>query len=138
MSKCIDVLVRTHPHGRGADASDHSESRGQMASEHIQTFTDGNFDSDVLKAAQPVLVDFWAEWCGPCRAMEPSIHALAGDYVGKVSVGKLNVDDNPSITMRYMVRGIPTVMLFKGGQIVDQVVGLVDKGALKQMLDKHL
>ncbi len=81
----------------------------------------------MLKAATPVLVDFWAEWCGPCRAMEPSINALASDYVGKVSVGKLNVDDNPSITMRYMVRGIPTVMLFKGGQIVDQVVGLVDK-----------
>jgi thioredoxin 1 len=109
-----------------------------MASENVQTYTDGNFDSDVIKADQPVLVDFWAEWCGPCRAMEPSINALAGDYVGKVAVGKLNVDDNPSITMRYMVRGIPTVMLFKGGEIVDQVVGLVDKGALKQMLDKHL
>jgi thioredoxin 1 len=109
-----------------------------MASENVHTYTDGNFDSDVLKAGQPVLVDFWAEWCGPCRAMEPSINALASDYVGKVSVGKLNVDDNPSITMRYMVRGIPTVMLFKGGEIVDQVVGLVDKGALKQMVDKHL
>jgi thioredoxin 1 len=109
-----------------------------MASEHIQTFTDGNFDVDVLKAATPVLVDFWAEWCGPCRAMEPSINALAGDYAGKVSVGKLNVDDNPSVTMRYMVRGIPTVILFKGGEIVDQLVGLVDKGTLKQMVDKHL
>jgi thioredoxin len=109
-----------------------------MASEHIQTYTDGNFDSDVLKAATPVLVDFWAEWCGPCRAMEPAIDAFAADYVGKVAVGKLNVDDNPSITMRYMVRGIPTVMLFKGGQIVDQVVGQVDKGALKQMVDRHI
>ena len=109
-----------------------------MAAENVQTYTDTNFDADVLNAGQPVLVDFWAEWCGPCRAMEPSINALASDYVGKVSVGKLNVDDNPSITMRYMVRGIPTVMLFKGGQIVDQVVGLVDKNALKQMVDKHL
>jgi thioredoxin 1 len=109
-----------------------------MASEHTQTFTDGNFDSDVLKAATPVLVDFWAEWCGPCRAMEPSINSLAADYVGKLSVGKLNVDDNPGITMKYMVRGIPTVMLFKGGEIVDQVVGLVDKNALKQMVDKHI
>ncbi len=109
-----------------------------MAAENVQTYTDTNFDADVLKAGQPVLVDFWAEWCGPCRAMEPSINALASDYVGKVSVGKLNVDDNPSITMRYMVRGIPTVMLFKGGQIVDQVVGLVDKNALKQMVDKPI
>jgi thioredoxin 1 len=109
-----------------------------MASEHTQTFTDGNFDTDVLKASTPVLVDFWAEWCGPCRAMEPSISALAGDYVGKIRVGKLNVDDNPSTTMRYMVRGIPTVILFKGGEIVDQLVGLADKSALKQMVDKHL
>ena len=109
-----------------------------MASDHTQIFTDTNFDTDVLQAGTPVLVDFWAEWCGPCRAMEPSIHALAGDYAGKVSVGKLNVDDNPSVTMRYMVRGIPTVMLFKGGEIVDQLVGLVDKGTLKQMVDKHL
>jgi thioredoxin 1 len=109
-----------------------------MASEHTQTFTDGNFDSDVLKSSTPVLVDFWAEWCGPCRAMEPSITALASDYVGKVRVGKLNVDDNPTVTMKYMVRGIPTVILFKGGQVVDQLVGLADKGTLKQMVDKHL
>jgi thioredoxin 1 len=109
-----------------------------MASEHTQTFTDGNFDTDVLKSSTPVLVDFWAEWCGPCRAMEPSITALATDYVGKVRVGKLNVDDNPTVTMKYMVRGIPTVILFKGGQVVDQLVGLADKGTLKSMVDKHL
>jgi thioredoxin 1 len=108
-----------------------------MASEHVQTFTDGNFDTDVLKAATPVVVDFWAEWCGPCRAMEPAINAVAGAYKGRVAVGKLNVDKNPAVTFRYMVRGIPTVMLFKNGEIVEQVVGIVDEASLKQMIDKH-
>jgi thioredoxin 1 len=107
-------------------------------SEKVVTFTDGNFDADVLKAATPVVVDFWAEWCGPCRAMAPAIDALAGDYAGKVTVGKLNVDENPAVTMRYMVRGIPTVMLFKGGQMVDQIVGVVDKSLLKQLVDRYL
>ena len=109
-----------------------------MASEHLQTFTDGNFDSDVLKASTPVLVDFWAEWCGPCRAMEPSITQLATDYIGKIAVGKLNVDDNPSTTMRYMVRGIPTVMLFKGGQIVERVVGVSPQASLEKKFEPHL
>lgn len=109
-----------------------------MASENVQTFTDGNWDGSVLKAAQPVLVDFWAEWCGPCRMLAPTIDALAGEYAGKVAVGKLNVDDNPETAMKYMVRGIPTVMVFKGGQVVDQVVGLADKDSLKRVIDKHL
>ena len=109
-----------------------------MASEHTLTFTDGNFDTDVLKAPTPVLVDFWAEWCGPCRALAPAISAVAEDYVGKVSVGKLNVDDNPGVTMQYMVRGIPTVMVFKGGEVVEQIVGLADKAEFKKALDKHL
>jgi len=109
-----------------------------MASDLIQTYTDDNFDGNVLKAATPVVVDFWAEWCGPCRALGPAIDALAQDYQGKVAVGKLNVDDNPTTTVKYMVRGIPAVLLFKGGKMVDQVVGLVDKGTLKQMVDRHL
>lgn len=109
-----------------------------MASDLIQTYTDDNFDGSVLQAATPVVVDFWAQWCGPCRALAPAIDALAQDYQGKVAVGKLNVDDNPNTTVKYMVRGIPAVLLFKGGKMVDQVVGLVDKGVLKQMVDKHL
>ena len=109
-----------------------------MASDKVTTFTDDNFDASVLQASTPVLVDFWAEWCGPCRALGPTIDALAGDYAGRVSVGKLNVDENPGITVKYMVRGIPTVMLFKGGQVVEQIVGLADKAEFKKALDKHL
>lgn len=109
-----------------------------MASDKIATFTDTNFDADVLKASTPVLVDFWAEWCGPCRALAPTMDALANDYAGKVTVGKLNVDENQKITIQYQVRGIPAVMLFKGGKMVDQIVGVADKSAFKQMIDKHL
>ncbi len=109
-----------------------------MAANNVATFTDSNFDQDVLKASTPVLVDFWAEWCGPCRALGPTIDALATDYAGKIKVGKLNVDENQQITVQFQVRGIPAVMLFKGGQMVDQVVGLADKAAFKQMIDKHL
>jgi thioredoxin 1 len=108
-----------------------------MASEKIQIFTDGNFDSTVVKADKPVLVDFWAEWCGPCRRLAPTVEALASDYDGKVAVGKLNVDENPNTAGRFSIRGIPTILIFKGGQIVESVVGLTDKDHLKQLLDKH-
>ena len=109
-----------------------------MASEKVQTFTDGNFDTTVIQAGTPVLVDFWAEWCGPCRRMAPTVDALASDYDGRVAVGKLNVDDNPNVAQRFSIRGIPTLLLFKGGDVVDQVVGLADGAQLKQMIDKHL
>jgi thioredoxin 1 len=109
-----------------------------MAAQNVATFTDGNFDASVLKSSMPVLVDFWAEWCGPCRALGPTIDALAAEYAGRVSIGKLNVDENPQITMQYMVRGIPTVMVFKGGQVVETIVGLADKNEFKAKLDSHL
>jgi thioredoxin 1 len=107
-------------------------------SEKVVTFTDSNFDAEVLKATTPVLVDFWAQWCGPCRAMSPAIDALADEYAGRVTVGKLNVDENPAATIEYQVRGIPAVMLFKGGQRVDQIIGVADKSLLKQMIDRYL
>ena len=109
-----------------------------MASDKIVTFTDSNFDADVLKANTPVLVDFWAEWCGPCRALGPTIDALAAEYAGRVRVGKLNVDENQQTTINFQVRGIPAVMLFKGGRVVDQIVGVADKADFKRMIDKHL
>jgi thioredoxin 1 len=109
-----------------------------MASEKVQTFTDGDFERTVLQSPTPVLVDFWAEWCGPCRRLAPTVEALASDYDGRVTVGKMNVDENPTTAERFMIRGIPTLLLFKGGHIVEQVVGLADKDSLKRVIDRHV
>jgi thioredoxin 1 len=109
-----------------------------MASEKVQTLTDGNFDQSVIKSAQLVLVDFWAEWCGPCRRLAPTVDELANQYDGRVTVGKLNVDQNPNVAFRYSIRGIPTLLLFKGGEIVESVVGLAEKELLTKLIDKHV
>ncbi len=109
-----------------------------MAGNHTLTFTDADFDKDVLQAAVPVLVDFWAEWCGPCRMMGPTVDQVASDYAGKVKVGKLDVDANQQTAFRYGIRGIPTILLFKGGQIVEQKVGAIGKPEFQKMLDKHI
>jgi len=101
-------------------------------------FTDASFDKDVLNADVPVLVDFWAEWCGPCRMMAPTVDQVASDYAGTVKVGKLDVDSNQQTAARYGIRGIPTLLLFKGGQIVEQKVGAIGKPEFQKMLDKHL
>lgn len=98
--------------------------------------TDSSFDEEVLKSEIPALVDFWAEWCGPCRTVGPIVEELAGEYEGKVKVAKLNVDNNKETPTRYGVRGIPTLILFKGGQVVDQIVGAVPKNRIKELLDK--
>ena len=102
------------------------------------TLTDGNFDGSVIKSSVPVLVDFWAEWCGPCRMIAPTVEALASDYDGKVTIGKLNVDDNPNTAMQFGVRSIPTLLLFKNGEVVESIVGLADKSRLQSVIEKHL
>ena len=109
-----------------------------MAGDNTVNFTDASFDKDVLNAEVPVLVDFWAEWCGPCRMMAPTVDQVASDYAGKVKVGKLDVDSNQQTAARYGIRGIPTLLLFKGGQIVEQKVGAIAKPEFQKMLDKHL
>ena len=109
-----------------------------VQTENVQTFTDANFDESVIKAALPVLVDFWAPWCGPCKRLAPTVEALATDYAGKVTIGKLNVDDNQGTAFKFQIRGIPALLLFKGGQVVESIVGLKSRDDLKKVLDSHV
>lgn len=105
--------------------------------QHTKPVTDASFENDVLKSNVPVLVDFWAEWCGPCQALGPKLEEVAQSMAGKVTVLKLNVDENPDTAARYGVRGIPTMIMFKGGKDVDQVVGNVPKEALVSFMQKY-
>ena len=100
--------------------------------------TEQNWDEKVINSGVPVLVDFWAEWCGPCKMIAPAVHDLAVEYDGKLSVGKLDVDSSPNIAMQYGVRSIPALIFFKDGKPVDQIIGAVPKGALKKKIDAVL
>lgn len=109
-----------------------------MATEYVKTLSDDNFSESVLNKEGFALVDFWAPWCGPCRMVGPIIEELAEDYNGKISVGKLNVDENERTAAKYQVMSIPTVLLFKNGEIVDKLVGAMPIDRYEEMLDKHL
>ena len=107
-------------------------------SDYVKETSDSSFENDVLKADQPVLVDFWAAWCATCRMLAPTVEAVAEKYSGNARVMKLNVDDNPSVSQRFGIKGIPTLILFKNGKEEERVVGATSEGAISRMLDKHI
>jgi thioredoxin 1 len=109
-----------------------------MAGKFTHEINDTNFDQTVLNSDTPVLVDFWADWCGPCRMIAPTVEAFAEEFDGKLKVGKLDVDHNSGTAARYNIRGIPTLLLFKGGKVVDQRVGAVGRGDLVKMIEPHI
>jgi thioredoxin 1 len=109
-----------------------------MASQSVVIATDGSFESEVLKSNVPVMVDFWAEWCGPCRVLGPTVDELATEFQGKAKICKMNVDENPNTPGQYQIRGIPTLLFFKSGKLVDQIVGVQSKDAIASVLKRHM
>ena len=108
------------------------------AGNHLASFTDANFEEQVLKSPKPVLVDFWAEWCAPCRAIAPAVEKVAEQYAGRAAVGKVNVDENQSVTSRYHITGIPTLLLFKEGKVQEQIVGSTSRENIARLIEKYL
>ena len=109
-----------------------------MGDDKLLHVTDADFEASVLKSDKPVLVDFWAAWCGPCQAIGPTVEELADEYAGRVTVAKMNVDENPQTPGKYGIRAIPTLIVFKGGQVAEQITGAVAKGQIVKALDKAL
>lgn len=109
-----------------------------MAGSNVAEFTDANFKAEVIASSVPVLVDFWAEWCMPCRMLTPTIDKIAGEFSGKVKVGKVDTDKNRDVSVEYKITAIPTVMIFKGGQVAKKIIGLTNEGALRDALNEAL
>ena len=105
---------------------------------NVNEFTDANFEAEVLKSSEPVLVDFWAPWCGPCRMIAPSIEALSTEYAGKIKIGKLNTDENEKVSAQFGIRSIPTLLIFKNGEVVNQLVGALPKEKIAEQLNRAL
>ena len=120
------------------EAIDMSEKGVRMMSEFVKEVNDASFERDVLEASQPVLVDFWAEWCAPCRMLAPVVEAVAEEYAASARVVKLNVDESPGVSQRYGIKGIPTLILFKGGKEEERIVGATNRDAIARIIDKHL
>jgi thioredoxin 1 len=124
--------------GLSPTLSGHHPAAGSTMSENITHVKDADFESEVLKSDTPVLVDFWAEWCGPCKSIAPMVDDIAKQYAGRLKVAKVNIDENQKTPMQYGIRGIPTLMVFKGGKVEATQIGAVGKGQLTQMIDRAI
>jgi thioredoxin 1 len=136
----LEHLKTEHRRGSAPGLTDLRNKEKANMSENIQAVSDASFDKDVIEASktQPVLVDFWADWCRPCHMLSPTVEEIAKDHVGKLKVVKLNVDENVNAAGKFNIRGIPTLLIFKGGQVADQLVGAVPKEQIEKVVQRHI